>query len=231
MGRARNISFYALFSKIFLFSAPNWRILSVVERTRLQIGADFRLWHQNWCRFRERDFCCGIKIDAILITSSLIPSRLSHLARVIFKKIISSTYSQWEVTKLRVFFKNFFSHLTRASKPFCQPIRRKILLQSLTATFAAEKRHDFWKNIPTILYRNFQSRKTTHFPKLFQKSFLLLYRKFFRSNLNPYFKNFFSATVTWTFAVLNGIQISKKHKNSACLVFRSRRYVFSSIQL
>ena len=173
----------------------------------------------------EPFFVCGIKIDAIfgsgisavalklmpfLITSSLIPSGKGHF--------LSS-------------FQKISAHLTHGWRSFCQPIRREILLQSLTATFAAEKRHDFWKNIPTILYRNFQSRKTTHFPKLFQKSFLLLYRKFFRSNLNPYFKNFFSATVTWTFAVLNGIQISKKHKNSACLVFRSRRYIFSSIQL
>ena len=218
-------------SRKFLIFGSDSEPYSCLSGSWLRNGAIFRLWHQNWCRFLNWNFCVGIKIDAILITSSLIPSRLSHLASVIFKKIISSTYSQWEVTKLRVFFKNFFSHLTRASKPFYQPIRRKILLQSLTATFAAEKRHDFWKNIPTILYRNFQSRKTTHFPKLFQKSFLLLYRKFFRSNLNPYFKNFFSAIVTWTFAVLNGIQISKKHKNSACLVFRSRRYIFSSIQL
>lgn len=46
--------------------------------------------------------------------------------------------------------------------------------------------------------------------ELFQKSFLLLYRKFFRANLNPYFKNFFSTTVTGTFAVLSGTQIAKK---------------------
>ena len=108
-----------------MFSAPNWRILSVVKRTRLQIGADFRLWHQNWCRFRERDFCRGIKIDAILITSSLIPSRLSHLARVIFKKFIPSTYFQWEVTKLRVFFKNFFSHLFPVGEAIYQGVFEK----------------------------------------------------------------------------------------------------------
>ena len=125
-----------------------------------------------------------------MITSSLIPSRLSHLARVIFKKFIPSTYSQWEVTKLRVFFKNFFSHLfpvgeaiyqgvfektfknsvaarksgycpftysmfeshfvnpsqrflhlTHVWRSFFQPIHRGFLLQFLTATFAAEKRH------------------------------------------------------------------------------------------
>lgn len=83
-----------------------------------------------------------------------------------------------------------FLHLTHGWRSFCQPIRREILLQSLTATFAAEKRH---------IFRNF-----------FKKSFLLLYRKFFRSNLNPYFKKFFSTTVTGTFAVLSGTQIAKK---------------------
>ena len=217
----------------------------------LRNGAIFRLWHQNWCRFRERDFCCDIKIDAILITSSLIPSRLSHLARVIFKKFISSTYSQWEVTKLRVFFKNFFSHLfpvgeaiyqgvfektfknsdaarksgycpftysmfeshfvtpslipsgkgiflssfqknsahlTHIWKPFCQPIRRGFLLQFLTATFATEKRHDFWKNFPSTLYRNFRSRKTTYFPKLFQKMFSPLYRTYLSQKRKHFFK-------------------------------------------
>ena len=35
-----------------------------------------------------------------------------------FQKIILSTYSQWEVTKLKVFFKNFFSHLF----PVCEAI-------------------------------------------------------------------------------------------------------------
>ena len=101
-----------------------------------------------------------------------------------------------------------FLHLTHVWRSFFQPIHRGFLLQFLTATFAAEKRHDFWKNFPTTLYRNFQSWKTTYFPKLFQKmfsplyrtfsdkktealfqkSFLLLYRKFFRANLNTYFK-------------------------------------------
>ena len=36
-----------------------------------------------------------------------------------------------------------FLHLSHGWRSFCQPIRREILLQSLTATFAAEKRHDF----------------------------------------------------------------------------------------
>jgi len=70
----------------------------------------------------EPFFVCGIKIDAIfgsgisavalklmpfLITSSLIPSRLSYLARVIFIKNFLSTYFQWEVKKLRGFSKKF----------------------------------------------------------------------------------------------------------------------------
>lgn len=99
-----------------------------------------------------------------------------------------------------------FLHLTHVWRSFFQPIHRGFLLQFLTATFAAEKRHDFWKNSPTTLYRNFRSRKTTYFPKLFQKMFsplyrtfsskkrklffkkvsLPLYRKFFRANLNTH---------------------------------------------
>ena len=177
--------------------------------------------HLSRCFWKNlQKFCCCAGIR-------LLPLQLLHVWKPFCDPL---TYSQWERHFLSSFQKNS-AHLTHIWKPFCQPIRRGFLLQFLTATFATEKRHDFWKNFPSTLYRNFRSRKTTHFPKLFQKSFLLLYRKFFRSNLNPYFKNFFSATVTWTFAVLNGIQISKKHKNSACLVFRSRRYIFSSIQL
>ena len=75
----------------------------------------------------------GIKIDAILITSSLIPSRLSHLARVIFKKFIPSTYSQWEVTKLRVFFKNFFSHLFPVGEAIYQGVFEKTFKNSVAA--------------------------------------------------------------------------------------------------
>lgn len=40
-------------------------------------------------------------------------------------------------------FQKNSANLTHIWKPFCQPIRRGFLLQSLTATFAAEKRHDF----------------------------------------------------------------------------------------
>ena len=180
---------------------PLWSHLIFCWGSRRQFGAK---WHQNWCHLEPphlfpvgeaiyqgvfeknlQKFCCCAGIRLLPFTFSMVESHFVPPSKR-------------------------FLHLTHGWRSFCQPIRREILLQSLTATFAAEKRHDFWKNIPTILYRNFQSRKTTHFPKLFQKSFLLLYRKFFRSNLNPYFKNFFSTTVTGTFEVQNGTPIPKK---------------------
>ena len=196
-----------------LFSAQNWRILSVVERTRLQIGADFRLWHQNWCRFRERDFCCGIKIDAILITSSLIPSGRSHLSRCFWKK----------PPKILLLRRNpvIALHFLHGWKPFCAPLKKipspNPHWETVLSTYPA-------RISPTIPYSNFCNWKTTRFLKkfslnpipqlskpkndifsetfsknvltplphvfepkteaLFQKSFLLLYRKFFRANLN-----------------------------------------------
>ena len=107
-------SVFMHFFENILFSAPNWRILSVVERTRLQIGADFRLWHQNWCRFRERDFCRGIKIDAILITSSLIPSGRSHLSRCFWKNLQKFCCCA-EIRLLPL-------HLLHVWKPFCDPL-------------------------------------------------------------------------------------------------------------
>lgn len=155
---------------IFLFLAPNRSHLPVVRYMWLQNGAIFRLWHQKWCRFREWNFCRGIKIDAILITSSLIPSGKG--------RFLSS-------------FQKNSAHLIHIWKPFCQPIRRGFLLQFLTATFATEKRHDFWKNFPSTLYRNFRSRKTTYFPKLFQKMFSPLYRTFSGKKRTHFFKKVF----------------------------------------
>ena len=83
-----------------------------------------------------------------------------------------------------------FLHLTHVWRSFFQPIHRGFLLQFLTATFAAEKRHDFWKNFPTTLYRNFQSWKTTYFPKLFQKMFSPLYRTFLKRKRSCFPKKF-----------------------------------------
>ena len=40
----------------------------------------------------------------------------------------------------------------------------------------------------TPLYRNFRSRKTKHFPKLFQKMFSLLYRTFSDKKRKHFFK-------------------------------------------
>ena len=123
----------------------------------------------------------------------------------VFQKFFLSLIPSGKGIFLSSFQKNS-AHLTHIWKPFCQPIRRGFLLQFLTATFATEKRHDFWKNFPSTLYRNFRSRKTTYFPKLFQKMssplyrtfsgkkrthffkkvFLNLYRKFFWANLNTH---------------------------------------------
>ena len=180
---------------------PLWSHLIFCWGLRRQFGAK---WHQNWCHLEPLTYSQWAKpfIKVFLKKTS----KNSVAAQ---ESGYCPSLSPWLKAILCPPSKRFL-HLTHGWRSFCQPIRWEILLQSLTATFAAEKRHDFWKNIPTILYRNFQSRKTTHFPKLFQKSFLLLYRKFFRSNLNPYFKNFFSTTVTGTFAVLSGTQIAKK---------------------
>ena len=214
MGRARNIGFYALFSKIFCF--------------RLQIGVSYQLLKERGSKLAQI-FACGIKIDAAFgsgisaVTSKLMPFWLPpHLFPVgeanyqgVFEKTFKNsvaarksgycpfTYSMFEshfVTPslipsgkgifLSSFQKNS-AHLTHIWKPFCQPIRRGFLLQFLTATFATEKRHDFWKNFPSTLYRNFRSRKTTYFPKLFQKMFSPLYRTFSGKKRTHFFKKVF----------------------------------------
>ena len=145
-------------------------------------GLGFPLWHQKWCHF-----------EYLL------------------------TYSQWEVTKLRVFFKNFSSHLfglgevvlvgvfekiswysvtvlesvycpftySMFESHFVNPLKKislsnprlkavlstylsKILPQSLTATFGAEKRHisrNFFQKMFSPLYRTFSDKKRKHFFK------------------------------------------------------------------
>ena len=74
---------------IFLFLAPNrshfYTHIWLVAPKRRHFGAKSHPWHQKWCLFREWNFCRGIKIDAILITSSLIPSGESHLSRCFWK--------------------------------------------------------------------------------------------------------------------------------------------------
>ena len=113
------------FSQNFLFLAPNRSHLPVAWYTRLRIGAIFRLWHQNWCHFREWDFRCGIKIDAILITSSLIPSRLSHLARVIFKKNYFLYLFPVGSDEIEGVFQKFFLTYSQWTKPFIKVFLKK----------------------------------------------------------------------------------------------------------
>ena len=211
MGRARNIGFYALFSKIFCF--------------RLQIGVSYQLLKERGSKLAQI-FVCGIKIDAAFgsgisaVASKLMPFWLPpHLFPVgeaiyqgVFEKTFKNsvaaresgycpfTYSMFEshfVTPslipsgkgifLSSFQKNS-AHLTHIWKPFCQPIRRGFLLQFLTATFATEKRHDFWKNFPSTLYRNFRSRKTKHFPNLFQRNVITPLPHVFEAETDTLFK-------------------------------------------
>lgn len=175
------------FSQNFLFLAPNRSHLPVAWYTRLRIGAIFRLWHQNWCRFRERNFCRGIKIDAILITSSLIPSRSSHLARV-FSKILfplpipSGKWQNWGC-----FSKISLNFLTLNVNPYTAPslipcLKAILWTPSLIPSGKGHFLSSFQKNFrsfnphletvlstypakisPTIPYSNFCGWKTTWF--------------------------------------------------------------------
>lgn len=98
-GRARNIGFYALFSKIFCF--------------RLQIGVSYQLLKERGSKLAQI-FVCGIKIDAILITSSLIPSGRSHLSRCFWKNLQKFCCCA-EIRLLPL-------HLLHVWKPFCDPL-------------------------------------------------------------------------------------------------------------
>ena len=234
-----------------------------------------------------------------LITSSLIPSRRSHLARVIFKKlfsllipsgkwrnwgcfskIFSLTYSQWGKPLIKVFLKNPSKILLLRGNPFIAPSLtpwlKSILwtpslipsgkgrfLSSFQKIFRVLNPH--WETVlstyparisPTIPYSNFCGRKTTRFLKKYSYDPIpqllnpkndivfgtffnklmglypsLLYRKFFRANLNTYFKKLSLILLLGHLKSKTAHPSRKKHKNSACLVFRSKRYIFSGIQL
>ena len=123
-GRARKAGFYALFSKIFSFWLRIGAIFIRISDLWLRNGAIlepvfYLLWFSG--AILEPNPIHGIKIDAILITSSLIPSRLSHLARVIFKKFISSTYSQSGKSFIKVFLKNFSNYFVAARESIYCP--------------------------------------------------------------------------------------------------------------
>ena len=189
-------------------------------------GLKFLRWHQNWCHF-----------DYLL------------------------TYSQWAKPFIKVFLKKpskilllrgnpviapsltpclkailwtpskRFPYLTHVWRPFCQPICRKFrlnLLQQLsepkndtfpetffkkcfhpsTARFRTKNGSTFSIKFPTPIPQVFSGKSKPPF----QKSFLYYcYRDIWGRKLNT--------------------NSEKSIKSSACLVFRSRRYVFSGIQL
>ena len=187
-------------------------------------GAGFLLWHQNWCHFdylltysqwakpfikvflKKTPKILLLRRNPVIALHFLhgwkpfcaplkkIPSPNPHWETVlstyparISPTIPYSNFCNWKTTR---FLKKFsLNPIPQLSKP-----KNDIFSET------------FSKNVLTPLPHVFGQKTDT----LFQKSFLLLYRKFFRSNLNPYFKNFFSTTVTGTFAVLSGTQIAKK---------------------
>ena len=185
-GRARKAGFYALFSKIFSFWLRIGAIFIRISDLWLRNGAIlepvfYLLWFSG--AILEPNPIHGIKIDAILITSSLIPSRLSHLARVIFKKFIPSTYSQWEVTKLRVFFKNFSSHLFGLGEVVLVGVFEKISWYSVTVLESV---------YCPFTYSMFESHFVTPLTySQWERHFLSSFQKNFRS-LNPHLETVLS---------------------------------------
>ena len=212
-GRARKAGFYAFFSKIFSF----WLRIGAIFLLSDICGSKTEPFFV--CGIKsDAAFESGISAVASKLMPFWLPPHLFPVGEAIYQGVFEKTfknsvaaresgycpftYSMFEshfVTPslipsgkgifLSSFQKNS-AHLTHIWKPFCQPIRRRFLLQSLTATFAAEKRHDFWKNFPTPLYRNFRSRKTKHFPKLFQEMFSPLYRTFLKRKRSRFSKKF-----------------------------------------
>ena len=211
MGRARNIGFYALFSKIFCF--------------RLQIGVSYQLLKERGSKLAQI-FVCGIKIDAAFgsgisaVASKLMPFWLPpHLFPVgeaiyqgVFEKTFKNsvaarksgycpfTYSMFEshfvtpslIPSGKGIFLSSFQKNIRSLNP-----RLEVVLSTYPArisptihysNFCGWKTTRFLKNFPTTLYRNFRSRKTTYFPKLFQKMFSPLYRTFLSQKRKHFFK-------------------------------------------
>ena len=120
-----------------------------------------------------------------------------------------------------------FPYLTHVWRPFCQPICRKFrlnLLQQLLRLKNDTIFIIFSHNLIPQLWR----RKSE---ALFQKSFPIPVPQVFSNKSKPLFQKIISTTVTGTFEVQNGTPILKNIKKSSCLIFRSRRYIFSGIQL
>ena len=128
-------------------------------------------------------------------------------------------------------FQKNSAHLTHIWKPFCQPIRRGFLLQFLTATFATEKRHDFWKNFSFNPIPQLSKPKNDIFSETFSKNVLTPLPHVFGQKTDTLFQKSFPKSVPQVFLSKSQHPSRKSIKNSACLVFRSRRYIFSGIQL
>ena len=118
-GRARKAGFYALFSKIFSFWLRIGAIFIRISDLWLRNGAIlepvfYLLWFSG--AILEPNPIHGIKIDAILIISSLIPSRLSHLARVIFQNIYFLYLFPVGSDEIEGVFQKFFLSLIRTGR-------------------------------------------------------------------------------------------------------------------
>ena len=145
-GRSREKPIFMRFSRKYLIFGSDSEPFSRLSGSWLRFGAIFRLWHQNWCRFLDWNFCVGIKIDAILITSSLIPSKSSHLARVIFKNLSPLLIPSGKG--------RFLSGFQKISAHFNPYLRVALLTYPPRIS-------------PTIPYSNFCGWKTTRFLKKF----------------------------------------------------------------
>ena len=150
MGRARNIGFYALFSKIFCF--------------RLQIGVSYQLLKERGSKLAQI-FVCGIKIDAAFgsgisaVASKLmpfwLPPHLFPVGEAIYQGVFEKTFKNSVAARksgycpftYSMFESHFVNPLKKISlsnprlKAVLSTYLSKISPQSLTATFGAEKRH------------------------------------------------------------------------------------------
>ena len=234
-GRAQKAGFYALFSKFFIFgseSEPSSRCLIYEAPNRSHFSS------------------VASKLMPFLITSSLIPSGKGHFLSSFQKNIRSlnprlevvlstyparispiipySNFCGWKTTRFMKKFptplyRNFRSRKTtyfpKLFQKMFSPLYRtflsqkrkhfyKKLFQPSTTHFQAKNGHAFQKKFPTPIPHVF-SGESKH---LFQKNFLYYcYRDIWGRKLNT--------------------NSEKSIKSSACLVFRSRRYIFSGIQL
>ena len=206
--------------------APNWRRFSSVASKLMPLsGAGFLLWHQNWCHFEylltysqweqpfSKVFLKKSSNNLLLRGNPFIAPSLTPCLKAIL----------WTPSKR-------FPYLTHVWRPFCQPICRKFRLNLLQQL--SEPKND---TFPETFFKKCSHPSTARFRtkngSTFSKKFPTPIPQVFSGKSKHLFQKNISTTVTGTFEVQNGTPILKKHKNSACLVFRSRRYIFSDIQL